>query len=273
MNPSGTATRQELRDQAADLGLAPGDRVMLHVSLRALGPVLGGPDLFIQALAEAVGPEGALLVYVGCEPPYDDIGRGCFTPEQEAFFRAELPAFDCRTARACRDFGAFAEIFRSHPGVRCSANPGARMAALGGAAAALTRDHPLDDGYGAGSPLERLVRSGGKVLLVGSDPDNVTLLHYAEAIAPIPGKRRVRIETALLVEGTRRWVAYEETDTANGVRDWPERFFARLVEAALHAGAGRCGRLGRARATLLDAGRLVESAVVAMGSPTGSLGG
>ncbi len=262
------ATLRELTEQARALGLAPGDAVMLHVSLRALGPVLGGPDRLIEALALAVGAAGTLVVYVGCEPPYDDIGRQRYAPAEEAFFRAELPAFDPATARACRDFGAFAELFRSHPGVVCSANPGARLAALGGRAVALTRDHALDDGYGAGSPFDRLCRAGGKVLLIGSDPDNVSLLHFAEAVAPIPDKRRVRIETALRGERGRRWVAYEETDTANGICDWPERFFAgivgRFVAARSERGEACLGPLGQAPATLLDAAALVDFAVPLM---------
>lgn len=261
MLPGGPVRKEVLLGQCAALGLGAGDTLMLHVSLRAVGPVLGGPDLLIAGLREAVGPDGTLLAYVGCETPYDDIGRGCYSAEEEAIFRKELPAFDHRTARACRDFGAFAELFRSHPGALCSGNPGARVAALGARAEALTRDHPLDDGYGRDSPLERLCAAGGKVVLLGSDPDQVTLLHYAEAVAPIAGKRTVRIETPLLVEGTRTWVAYQETDTSTGIRAWPRRFFAGIVEAYAETGRARSGRLAAAPALVLDAAELVAFAL------------
>ena len=263
-------TREELRTQCADLGLVPGDAVMLHVSLRALGPVLGGPDTFIDGVMDAVGPQGTLLVYIGCEAPYDDIGRGRYDAAEEALFRRCLPPFDYRTARPCRDFGAFAEIFRTHPGVICSSNPGARIAAVGGAAIEMMRDHPLDFGYGTNSPFERLCLAGGKVMLVGSDPDNVSILHYAEAIAPIQKKRTVKIETALLVDGKRQWVTYEETDTANGIQDWPaNRFFAGIVDAYARSADQRTGILGGATTRVLDARGLVEFAIPIMVAEAG----
>ena len=53
-------------------------------------------------------------------------------------------------------------------------------------------DVPWDDYYGAGSPLERFVAAGGRVLRLGADDDTVTLIHYAEYLAPIADKRRVR---------------------------------------------------------------------------------
>lgn len=263
-------TREVLRTQCADLGLEPGDAVMLHVSLRALGPVLSGPDSFIDAVMDAVGPRGTLLVYVGCEAPYDDIGSGRYDPAEEDFFRRCLPPFDYQTARACRDFGAFAELFRTYPGVICSSNPGARIAAVGGAAIEMTKDHPLNFGYGPNSPFERLYLAGGKVMLVGSDPDNVSILHYAEAIAPVQDKRTVKIETALLVDGKRQWVTYEETDTANGIRDWPaDRFFAGIVDAYARTAGARTGVLGGAPTRVLDARGLVDLAIPIMVAEAG----
>ena len=53
------------------------------------------------------------------------------------------------------------------------------MAAVGAQAEWLTRDHPSDYGYGPGSPLAKLVESGGKVLMLGAPLDTITLLHYA----------------------------------------------------------------------------------------------
>jgi len=49
------AYRQLMRDLAG-LGLSPGDMVMVHSSMRAIGRVLGGPDAVIQALLDVVGP-------------------------------------------------------------------------------------------------------------------------------------------------------------------------------------------------------------------------
>src|SRR5262245_4192697 len=161
-------TKAQLLEQARQLGVTVGDSVMVHASLRAVGRMLGGPDVLIDALMEAVGPAGTMMMYVGCEQPFDDVGRGCLTDEEEAFILEHCPSFDPMTARASRAFGALAELFRTRSGVICSGNPGARMAALGAKAEWLTRDHPLNYGMGAGSPLEKLCQAGGKVLLLGS---------------------------------------------------------------------------------------------------------
>jgi aminoglycoside 3-N-acetyltransferase len=58
----------------------------------------------------------------------------------------------------------------------------------------VTADHPLDYGYGEAWPLAKLVAARGKVLMVGAPPDTMTLLHHAEHLARIPGKRIRRYE-------------------------------------------------------------------------------
>ena len=48
------------------LGVAPGTVLMLHASVRSIGWVVGGPDVVLDALVEALGPTGTLMMYVGC---------------------------------------------------------------------------------------------------------------------------------------------------------------------------------------------------------------
>jgi aminoglycoside 3-N-acetyltransferase len=257
-------TKAQLLAQSRQLGLSSGDSVMVHASLRAVGRVLGGPDALIDALMETIGPAGTMMMYVGCEQPFDDVGRGCFTGEEEALILEHCPPFDPMTARASRAFGALAELFRTRPGVICSCNPGARMAALGAKADWLTRDHPLNYGMGAGSPLEKLCEADGKVLLLGSDPDEVTLLHYAENLAPIARKKTVRVQLPLPVDGQRTWVEIEECNSSTGIRDWPERFFADIVQAFVQTPNVRTARLGDAVTHSLDARALVDFAIPIM---------
>lgn len=54
--------KQQLIDELGALGVARGDAVMLHSSLSALGPVEGGAATVVDALLEAVGRDGTLLV-------------------------------------------------------------------------------------------------------------------------------------------------------------------------------------------------------------------
>ena len=44
------------------VGVQPGQTIMVHTSLGALGFVCGGAQVVIEALAEAVGEEGTLMM-------------------------------------------------------------------------------------------------------------------------------------------------------------------------------------------------------------------
>jgi len=252
--------RPTLVKQLKQLGLSSGDIVMVHASLRNVGEILGGPDILIESIIEATSPHGTMMMYTGCQSPYDDIGRGIYSEEDEAFMVKRLPAFDARRARANRDYGALAELFRTYNGAQSSRNPGARMTALGAKADVLTKEHPMNYGYGKDSPLERLCTAAGKVLLLGSDRDQVTLLHYAESVADIKDKYLVNYTVPIEENGVRRCVAVEEHNTSTGICDWPDRFFAVIIDEFVRAGNGKSGMVGSAESLLLHAKSLVDFA-------------
>lgn len=98
----------------------------------------------------------------------------------------------------------------------------------------------------------------------------MTLLHYAEHVADIPGRRVVRFQVPLLRDGRRTWVTCEQYDTSGaGVHPhWPADFFARIVGdfIATHEGGPACkrGQVGYAELFRLDAKALVDHAVPLM---------
>lgn len=53
---------QKLLFQLNELGILPGDIVLVHSSLSALGFVEGGAQTVIDTLLSAVGPQGTLLM-------------------------------------------------------------------------------------------------------------------------------------------------------------------------------------------------------------------
>jgi aminoglycoside 3-N-acetyltransferase len=133
------------------------------------------------------------------------------------------------------------------------------VAALGARAEWITADHPLQYGYGVGSPLAKLVDAEGKVLLLGSPFDTVTLLHYAENVARVPDKRVVRYRAPMLEGGKRVWKEVEEFDTSNGIVDWKGEDYFGLITRQFIAENGTgvsSHRVGHAETHLLDAGRL-----------------
>jgi aminoglycoside 3-N-acetyltransferase len=252
-------TRSSLAGDLRRLGLAAGDAVMVHAAFGSVGTVLGGPDTLVDALLEVVGEDGTVLSYQDWElsvDVWDAEGRVL-----EAY-RDEVPPFDPATARPARDHGVLAATVGTRAGVRRSGNPGASVAALGAGAEAFTADHLLDFGYGEDSPLARLVASGGRVLMVGAPLDTMTLLHHAEHLADLPGKRRIRIEYPLATPQGVRWRMVEEYDTGRPVVDGPpDDFFRLIVEDYLAAGAGLRGPVGSAESVLVDAAAITAFAV------------
>lgn len=258
-------TRSSLADDLRRLGVRPGDILMLHASIRAVGPIAGGPDQIHLAVSDAVGPGGTVLMYASCPDHYDEVGRGHLTPEQEQELLEKLPPFDPDTARSARDNGALVELFRTWPGTVASRHV-TRFVARGQAAAALLHPQPWDYAMGTGSPLARLAAMGGRILLLGSDHDNVTFLHHAEHIAGFDGKRIARFRVPVLEDGERVWREMAEVDTsdAGAHAHWPDRFFARIVDAHLAATGNAGGPVGDAHSYLIDAPRLLSFACDAM---------
>ncbi len=252
-------TRPQLARDLRALGVAPGEVLMVHESVKAIGWVAGGPDVVIDALLDAVGPTGTLMKYVGSEDGTYALAE--WPAAVQAAYRDTIPGFDPATTRACRAWGILTEYLRTRPGAVRSAHPEGSFAALGARAAELVADHPLQDGLGPGSPLDKLVAMGGKVLLVGCPLAHTTLVHLAEYRARLPEKRRVRYESPVMRGGERVWVAIEELDSSDGIVDWTGTdYFELIVRAFLDAGLGRSGRVGHAEAHLMGAAALVEFA-------------
>ena len=239
---------------------------MIHASVRAVGAVHGGPDEIHCAVEDAVGPGGTVMMFVGCQDGFDDVGRGVYSAAQEAETLAHQPPFDPQSARAQRDFGALAEFFRSSPGTVCSEAVCGRVAARGAKAGWLVADAPWNYGFGPGSPFAKLVEARGRVLLLGSSHDEVTVLHYAEHIADCADKRVVRYRVPWREGGRRVWRDVEEFNTGgDGVHaHWPHDFFARIVDDFLRSNECGRGRVGNADSFLLDATALVKHAVPLM---------
>jgi len=254
-------TRAGLRADLERLGLGPGDTVMAHAALSRVGRMLNGPDALIDALLDATAPGGTVLAYTDWDARYDEL----LDPDGRVHeaWRPHVPPFDPAASRAARDNGALPEFLRTWPGARRSGSPGASVAAVGARADWITADHPLDYGYGEGSPLAKLVAVEGTVLLVGAPLDTMTLLHHAEHLARIPDKRVIRYEVPFATGGGGvDWRMVEEFDTSDPVvAGLDEDHFAMIVTAFLAAGHGAQGLVGAAPSVLVDAAAITRFAV------------
>src|ERR1051325_8159295 len=164
--------RSQLVADFRALGIAPGDVVMVHASVRAVGEVAGGPDAIHLALRDALTAEGTLLMSAGCPRSVDEVGRGNLTPAEEAEVLEKLPPFDAVSARSARDHGILVDFLRTYPGSRVNAHV-ARFVAWGKQSEYLFSSQPWDSAFGRESALDRFIALDGKILLLSSDHDAV----------------------------------------------------------------------------------------------------
>jgi aminoglycoside 3-N-acetyltransferase len=240
-----SASRSTLTADLIGLGITLGDVVMVHGSLRQIGPIVGGVNVLLDALFDCVGKQGTLVAYIDFEPFYEE-------------HDPKIPVFDKHSARARRDHGILHEALRIWPGTQRSDHPDASVIANGRLADWLVSEHPFQYGYGPGTPFERVLLANGKVAMLGAPLDTITLLHHAEHLAEIPDKRMRRYRRLMPTPQGARWIDFEEFDTSDPVHSsLPELAFQQIAEDYLASGKGRLGRVGRATSYCFDAQDLV----------------
>jgi aminoglycoside 3-N-acetyltransferase len=225
-------TRASLVAQLRALGLSPGGVLVVHSSFRAVRPVAGGPQGVIDALREALGASGTLVM-----PTMTGSRRS------EPYDRATTPT---------RDMGAVAEAFWRLPGVLRSDHPTSSFAAVGPAAGEVTAPQPVEPVHGPDSPIGRVWALDGQIALLGVDHTADTAIHLGECLAGVP-YRRAKWAT-ILVDGRASRIDFAEPDHCG-------RNFARVDAWLRDAGFQAEGRVGNALARLVRARDVV--AVVA----------
>jgi aminoglycoside 3-N-acetyltransferase len=199
----GDAETGALTEQLRRLGLQPGATVLVHVSLRTVGPVTGGAHGLLRALQGATHPGGTIVVpafYWGSIDPacWRDPPQG----EELVRARAALVAFTPGLPPA-DDLGVFPQVVHRTDGARRSPHPAMSFLAVGAHAEEITGAQALERAYGDDGPLGALSRLDGFVLLLGVGFASATSVHCAEDQADLPYLLRdspVRYKT-----GADRW--------------------------------------------------------------------
>ncbi|TCK24450.1 aminoglycoside 3-N-acetyltransferase [Pseudonocardia endophytica] len=254
------ATRADLASDLRSLGLRRGDSVLVHSSLTKIGPMIDGPDTLVGALLDVVSSSGTVLAHTGWNALYEVVldvdGR---VPRR---WRKHIPPFDARSSRADRAHGVLPEFVRTWPGAVRSASPRASVAAIGARAEWFTADHPVNPGYGPGSPFAKLVEVGGKVAMLGAPVETMTLLRHAEHMADLEYKSVVHWEVPFATPEGVVWRLIEEFDTGAEITGRDTRStFATIVSDFVESGGGRTGFAGDAVSFVADAAEICAFAV------------
>jgi aminoglycoside N3'-acetyltransferase len=222
--------RRDVVQQLLGLGVTPGGVLVVHTAFSKVAPLEGGPRGLIDALRDALGPAGTLVM-----PSMSD--------DDDHPFEA--------TATPCVGMGIVADTFWRLPGVRRSDSPHA-FAAVGPKTVEITAPHPIDVPHGPDSPIGRVHALDGQVLLVGVGHDSNTTIHLAENMAGV--RYRQSKYAMVLQDGQPTRLEYSEVDhcCAN---------FS-LMDAWLDAdGLQRRGVVGHADARLARSRDIVSAAL------------
>ena len=178
-------TEDQLVEQLRALGIVEGAHVLAHVSLRAIGPIHGGPAALIAAFRRVLGDTGTLLVPT-FTPAFFDLTESDLAIQQNTSQeprRAGVGVFDPYATPASADaVGPFPELVRTQQDARRSGHPVVSYAAFGGLAEALTEHVPFHYPLGSESPVARLHRLKGWCLLIGSGHEENSALEYGQRL-------------------------------------------------------------------------------------------
>ena len=246
LSTRGPVTRRWLTDDLRTLGVRPGMLLMVHSSLSGLGWVIGGAHTVIAALREVIGESGT-LVMPGFSRHITEPSYWRMPPVPEAWWqtiRDEAPAYDGRTVMP-HGMGIVPLCFQLHPGVLRSAHPSSGWLAQGPLAEELTADHRLDMKHVDDSPKGFCYQNGAYVLSLATR--RTTILHLAENLTDYPGKEIRHVGTAMLVDGERRWVEYDDLEGDDGDFEQIRRDFMATVPSGPETWSAGTVAYGEAR--------------------------
>ena len=202
-----------LKNDFKALGVKPGSVIIMHSSLSKIGWTAGGPVAVIEAIMQILTSEGTLIMptFSGDNSDPSFWNNPPVPKSWWDIIRNEMPAYHPKKTPT-RGVGVISEIFRNWPNVFRSNHPMSSFAAWGKHAEFITRNHELLADLGENSPLARIFDLDGLILLIGVSHENNSSLHLAECRSIFKNKRYRLTGSAILLNGKRKWVSWEELD-------------------------------------------------------------
>lgn len=232
-------TKNDLKEQLAQMGIKPTDTVLIHTSLKAVGPVEGGAEAFIDAFCEYLS-EGLFVVPTHT---WDSV-----TPNH--------PVYDVRTAVPC--IGTVPKIAaQRRDGIR-SLHPTHSVWAHGRDAKSYIAGEENAGSPGAtGFCWDKLADCGAKILLIGVLHNRDTFIHSVDEYAGVPNRLGEPFEVTITDwDGNelKRFFRPHKCSRTNDV----SQFYVNFEKPLSELGAQTTGKLGNAEVRVVDAKKARE---------------
>lgn len=200
-------TKQDVIKAARELGIVPGDVVLIHSSFKSLGEVENGADTVINGFMDAIGGEGTLVFPTLCQEDWKHV-------------------YENWHMDAKSDVGYLTNYFRKLPGAMRSDQATHSVAAMGKDAEYITQTHGQsglrngifgDTPFAVDSPWEKMYEKNAKIVFLGVNMYKCTFRHYTEYV--YMDKCLKKIEGTPEYEGLKKEVwCYERWDERG---QWP----------------------------------------------------
>jgi len=229
-------TQAQLMEQLRVIGVSEGMNLLVHSSLKRVGPVDGGADAIIDALLEVLGPDGTLMM---------SAVSGNVNPTQTVYHVAHTPS----------TVGALSNVFRKRPGAVRSLQPVHSIVALGPKAEFFTEGHlDANTPWSPDSPYGKIMRNRGFLLFLGTNFEANTCIHAIEIEARVPGLHEEDTTRLQVIDydGNLREIEYH----------WHARkksFYSDLEHMVERAGGLTYGRIGNGVSRFVNAAILRET--------------
>jgi len=164
--PIPVVSKAQMVEVLREIGVGFGDGLLVHSALQFLGKPENGPQTFLDALLEVVGPGGTIAV------PAFNFGFARGLDYDPALAPAEK-------------MGVFSEFLRQQPGVKRTRHPMQSLAIQGAWAHEIALlDTP--SAFEEGSVFDHLLKHDFKLLLLGAEVQAASIVHYSEQRARVP---------------------------------------------------------------------------------------
>lgn len=226
-----------------DLGVQPGDTLLVHSSYKSFGPVDGGPQTVVDALLAALGADGTLIM-----PTFNfDFNKG--------------QPWDVRSTPS--KMGILTELVRKDPRAKRVFHPFYSFAVLGKHAEMLGGLR-YKSSYERNSVFGKLRDLDGKIMVIGlSYTNSMTFFHHVEQMEGVD-YRFLKQFTGEVTD----WDGTTKTDTFEMlVRDIDKGVVTEvdpMGELMEKEGVIKVGRIGEAAVKLMQANPVYEFTARAM---------